>query len=354
MSEIEQLEKLIAVAVLKMSTAGEEELSGIEMSLLGRKGELNRLLAILPTLPAEKRSAFGAAANAAKAKISDEIARRRKELSSEFSSELAKKEKIDVTEPGAEGAVGHKHLVSAAIEDMARIFERIGFHRERYNEADYDHYAFEALNVPDDHPARDDWETFFLDAPNNKKYGRLLLTPHTSNSQVHEMERREPPIRLVAFSKCYRRQADLTHLPMFHQFEGLVIDRGIALTHLKGVLDHFAKNYFGAGRKTRLRPHHFKFTEPSFEVDISCDLCNGTGFVENGMPCRVCKSGWLELGGAGMVHPNVLRAGGIDPKEWSGLAFGWGVERTMMMRSGMRIPDIRMIYDNDLRFLKQF
>jgi phenylalanyl-tRNA synthetase alpha chain len=361
MSETNELEKMIAEAMLKMSTAGEDDLNGFEISLLGRKGELNRLLAILPSLPPEKRASFGAAANAAKIKISDGFARRRRELAAELASELAKREKIDVTEPGATGPVGHKHLVSAAIEEMALIFERIGFRRERYNEADYDYYAFEALNLPKNHPARDDWETFFLEAEDNKRYGRLLLTPHTSNSQIHEMERRKPPIRMVAFGKSYRRQADVTHLTMFHQFEGFVVDRGINLTHLKGVMDHFAKNYFGTERKTRLRPHHFKFTEPSFEVDISCDLCNGTGWVANGAgqtanrtPCRVCKSGWLELGGAGMVHPNVLTAGGINPKEWSGLAFGWGVERTMMMRSGMRIPDIRMIYDNDFRFLKQF
>jgi phenylalanyl-tRNA synthetase alpha chain len=187
------------------------------------------------------------------------------------------------------------------------------------------------------------------------------MTPHTSNAQGHEMERRRPPIRMVSFGKTYRRQSDVTHLTMFHQFEGLVIDRGINLTHLRGTLDHFAKGYFGADRKTRLRPHHFKFTEPSFEVDISCGLCNGTGWLANdtgqmanGTPCRVCKSGWLELGGAGMVHPNVLRSGGIDPRLFSGFAFGWGVERTMMMAAGMRIPDIRLIYNNDLHFLNQF
>jgi phenylalanyl-tRNA synthetase alpha chain len=158
---------------------------------------------------------------------------------------------------------------------------------------------------------------------------------------------------MVSLSKTYRRQSDVTHSAMFHQFEGVVIDKGIALTHLKGVLDYFAKNYFGPDRVTRLRPHHFKFTEPSFEVDISCGLCGGTGRTAAG-PCRVCKSGWLELGGAGMIHPNVLRAGKIDPSKWSGLAFGWGVERTMMMRGGQNIPDIRLMYMNDSRFLTQF
>ncbi len=271
-----------------------------------------------------------------------------------MSSELFDKEWIDVTEPGMAAPAGHKHPTNAAIEEMSLIFERVGFRRARYEEAEFDHYAFEALNMPKDHPARDDWETFFLDAPENKKWGKMVMTPHTSNAQIREMERRRPPIKMVSFGKCYRRQADLTHLAMFHQFEGLVIDKGIALTHLKGVMDHFAKNYFGVDRVTRLRPHHFKFTEPSFEVDISCGLCFGTGQMANGTSCRVCKSGWLELGGAGLVHPNVLRAGGIDPKKWSGLAFGWGVERTMMMRAGARIPDIRLINNNDLKFLNQF
>ena len=162
--------------------------------------------------------------------------------------------------------------------------------------------------MPKDHPARDDWETFFLDAPENKKWGKQVLTPHTSNAQGHEMERRRPPIRMVSFGKTYRRQSDVTHLVMFHQFEGLVIDRGINLTHLRGTLDYFAKGYFGTDRQTRLRPHHFKFTEPSFEVDISCGLCNGTGKI-GGVNCRVCKSGWLELGGAGIGAPECLESG---------------------------------------------
>jgi phenylalanyl-tRNA synthetase alpha chain len=355
MSELkQQLEKLLSDAVLELATADEEGLRVLEIRILGRKGEMNRILAALPSLPAAARAELGSTANRAKTELEGALIRRRQELAVELSAELGVSEWIDTTEPGIAPSAGHKHPTNAAIEEMAMIFERIGFRRARYNEAEFDYYAFSVLNMPEGHPARDDWETFFLDAPDNKKWGRMVLTPHTSNAQGHEMERRRPPIRMVSFGKTYRRQSDVTHLVMFHQFEGLVIDRGINLTHLRGTLDHFAKNYFGVDRQTRLRPHHFKFTEPSFEVDISCGLCHGTGRVANNTPCRVCKSGWLELGGAGMVHPNVLKAGGIDPKVYSGLAFGWGVERTMMMRAGMNIPDIRLIYNNDLRFLRQF
>ena len=349
----QQLEKIIADSVLELATADEEGLRNIEVRLLGRKGEVNRVLSAMNGLDAADRAELGTSVNAAKNELEQAIARRRTALGAELSAELAENDWIDTTEPGTASAAGHKHPTNAAIEEMSALFERIGFRRARYGEAEFDHYAFESLNMPKDHPARDDWETFFLDAPENKKWGKQVLTPHTSNAQGHEMERRRPPIRMVSFGKTYRRQSDVTHLVMFHQFEGLVIDRGINLTHLRGTLDYFAKGYFGTDRQTRLRPHHFKFTEPSFEVDISCGLCNGTGKI-GGVNCRVCKSGWLELGGAGMVHPNVLKAGGIDPRRYSGLAFGWGVERTMMMAAGMRIPDIRLIYNNDLRFLGQF
>jgi phenylalanyl-tRNA synthetase alpha chain len=182
----------------------------------------------------------------------------------------------------------------------------------------------------------------------------MVLTPHTSSSQVREMEKRHLPIRMINIAKCYRRQIDVSHVPMFHQFEGLLIDKHVSVTHLKGVLDYFAKSFFGPDRVTRLRPFHFRFTEPSFEVDISCGICGGTGKLAEGQKCRLCKEGWLELGGAGMVHPNVLKAGKIDPEEWGGFAFGWGVERTMAMKSGVRIDDIRVLYKSDFRFLRQF
>ena len=218
----------------------------------------------------------------------------------------------------------------------------------RYPEVDWDWYAFESLNMPASHPARDDWETFIVDAPEHPKLGKIVLTPHTSNGQVREMERLgHPPIRMVNIAKCYRRQSDVSHTPMFHQFEGLVIDENINITHLKGTIDYFVKQFFGPNRKSRLRPYHFQFTEPSFEVDVTCDICLGKG-------CKLCKEGWLELGGAGMVHPNVLKAGKIDSEKYTGFAFGWGVERTYMMKSGLKIPDLRLLYSNDIRFLNQF
>ncbi|MBI4457432.1 phenylalanine--tRNA ligase subunit alpha, partial [Candidatus Uhrbacteria bacterium] len=287
-------------------------------------------------------------------KIAAAVAARRKELDAAAFADLGSSEWIDVTLPGVRPPEGHLHLTNQAIREVTGIFEKIGFQRVRHPEVDGDWYAFESLNMPPDHPARDEWETFFVDSPAHAKLGRLVLTPHTSSGQVREMEKGRLPLRMIGISKCYRRQIDISHVPMFHQFEGLFIDRDVSVTHLKGVLDYFAREFFGPDRKTRLRPFHFRFTEPSFEVDVSCGICRGTGRLAGGLKCRLCKEGWLELGGAGMVHPNVLKAGKIDPEKWSGFAFGWGVERTAMMKSGLKIDDIRDLYRNDLRFLQQF
>jgi phenylalanyl-tRNA synthetase alpha chain len=207
--------------------------------------------------------------------------------------------------------------------------------------------------MPKGHPARDDFETFFIDFPENQKYGKMVLSPHTSSGQNREMRRTKPPIRMINIAKTYRPNWDTTHTPMFHQFEGLCIDKDINITHLKGTIDYFVKQFFGKERTIRLRPAHFQFTEPSFEIDVSCGICGGKGEIE-GKKCRVCKSGWLELAGAGMVHPNVLRMGEIDPKQYSGWAFGFGPERCMMMREEMKIDDIRILYNGDIRFLEQF
>jgi phenylalanyl-tRNA synthetase alpha chain len=344
-------ERIIAAIAAAASVA---DLDAVETEQLGRKGELAVLLKSLGGLDPEVRKEMGMRANAVKGEITLALAARRRELQADAFAGLAKAERIDVTLPGQRPPEGHLHLTSQAIRDITEIFARLGFYRVRHPEVEWDWYAFEALNMPGDHPARDEWETFFMDAPSHGEKGRMVLTPHTSSGQVREMERREPPIRMVNISKCYRRQMDVSHTPVFHQFEGLLIDRDVNVTHLRGVLDFFARSYFGPERKTRLRPYHFRFTEPSFEVDISCGLCGGTGRLGDGGKCRLCKEGWLELGGAGMVHPNVLRFGGLDPEEWGGFAFGWGVERTMMMRSGIMLGDIRELYRNDLRFLRQF
>jgi phenylalanyl-tRNA synthetase alpha chain len=231
---------------------------------------------------------------------------------------LVKTKKVwfDPTIPGENIETGNLHLITQAIDEISQIFKQIGFVRVRYPEVDWDWYAFESLNFDKLHPARDNWETFWLDSKPNARMGPMLLTPHTSNGQVREMERiKKPPIRMINMAKTYRRQLDASHTQMFHQFEGLVIDKGISLVHLKGTLEYFVKKYFGEQREIRLRPHNFPFTEPSFEIDITCDICDGKG-------CKVCKEGWLELAGAGMVHPNVLRNGNIDPEEYSGFAFG--------------------------------
>ncbi len=335
-----------------------EDIEGLRVKILGRKGELTILLQGLPGLGDDERRSMGVLANQVKDQITHAIEARKRELLADRFSNLAETERIDVTLPGHPPPQGHLHLVTQAIREIAEIFEHMEFTRARYPEVEWDYFAFEALNMPSDHPARDEWETFFVGDEQgtqirHPKLGKMVLTPHTSNGQVREMLRGELPIRMVNISTTYRRQVDVTHTPMFHQIEGLLIDRGVALTHLKGVASAFVKAYFGVDREIRLRPHHFQFTEPSFEVDVSCGLCGGTG-TTRGAVCRMCKSGWVELAGAGMVHPNVLRAGRIDPKKYSGFAFGFGIERALMMKSGLKIPDMRMLYENDLRFLTQF
>ncbi len=343
----------LAVTSALAKVADEQAVTDLEIKYLGRKGELTSILKGLSSVPAEDRPLIGSLANEIKGEIEHAIDMKRRELEGAKLANLAETERVDVTEPGTRPPEGHLHVTTQAIDEMTSIFEKIGFTRTRYPEVDWDWYAFEALNMPKDHPARDEWETFFMDAPESKK-GKMVLTPHTSNGQIHELEKGNLPIRMINIAKCYRRQIDATHLPMFHQIEGLYVDRDVSITHLRGVLDYFAKEFFGPDRVTRLRPFHFRFTEPSFEIDVSCGVCGGTGVNAERQKCRVCKRGWVEIGGAGMVHPNVLKACKVDPKKWSGFAFGWGVERTSMMKSGLQLDDIRTLYKDDLRFLEQF
>lgn len=325
-----------------MEAKSASELEELRISYLGRSGKLTLLTKKLKEIPLSQRKEVGILINSSKEAIERLISEQRNRLTE------SAREWFDPTIPGIKPTIGHLHLVTQAIEEISKTFEQIGFVRVRYPEVEWDYYAFTSLNMPKTHPARDEWETFFIKANEHPKYGQIVLTPHTSSGQVREMKRvKSPPIRMINIAKCYRRQIDASHYPMFHQFEGLVIDKGISIVHLKGTLDYFARNFFGKERKTRLRPFHFQFTEPSFEVDVSCGVCKGVG-------CKLCKSGWLELGGAGMVHPLVLKYGGIDPRVYSGFAFGWGVERTYMMKSGLSIPDIRLLYSSDLRVLKQF
>lgn len=318
------------------------ELEELKIAYLGRNGKLTKLIKKIKDLSVNEKKQAGGLINEVKNTILDALATQKNTLKE------SARDWFDLSIPGKKPKIGHLHLVTQAIQEISNTFEKIGFVRVRYPEVEWDWYAFESLNIPENHPARDDWETFFIDTPPHPKYGLMALTPHTSSGQVREMMRvKKPPIRMLNIAKNYRRQSDISHVPMFHQFEGLVIDEGISVAHLKGTLDYFARNFFGKDRKIRLRPHHFQFTEPSFEIDISCGVCKGRG-------CRLCKEGWLELGGAGMVHPTVLKNGKIDSNKYTGFAFGWGVERTFMMKSGLEIGDIRLLYSTDLKFLKQF
>ena len=354
--ELEQLRDDFLSAIKDLTDS--EKLEELRVEYLGRKGKLAQLMKQLPDLAEEARREAGQLGNDVKTALEAAFLEARHVAGQVQERARREVEWIDITAPGKVPPLGSLHLVSQAIEEISDILHRLGFVRVEAPEVEWDWYAFESLNLPKEHAARDEWETFFIKDPNEDKVmegekGKVVLTPHTSNSQVRVMEKGELPIRMFNINKCYRRQIDVTHTPMFHQFEGLMIDKNVAITELKGVCDFFAKNFFGPDRVTRLRPHHFRFTEPSFELDISCDVCDGTGRLPNGK-CRTCKAGWLELGGAGMVHPNVIKAGGLDPDEYSGFAFGWGIERTMTMKGGLNIGDIRPLYSNDLRFLKQF
>jgi len=327
------------------NVATKADLEIFRVQYLGRKGKLAGAIKKIKDLPQEEKPPVGRLANKIKRDLEEAFSVKQKEIGAPRSEIF-----IDITQPGQELEIGHLHLVTQAIREIEKIFSSLGFIRRRYPEIETDYYAFTALNMPPNHPARDEWETFFVSAKckvQSVKLEKLVLTPHTSSGQVREMENHSLPIRMMNISKCYRRQIDLSHTPMFHQFEGLVIDNGIQFVHLKGVLEYFCREFFGQKRKIRLRPFHFRFTEPSFEVDVTCGLCHGRG-------CRYCKQGWSELGGAGMVHPSVLKAGGLDSKKVTGFAFGWGVERCYLMKEGLLIPDLRMFYQNDLRFLKQF
>lgn len=321
-----------------------EALEKLEVLVLGRKaGELTMVLRQLKDMSDEQKRKVGPLANQIKRDLRKMFADKRAELSGLTAAE----DRADLTLSGRRPPLGHLHLTTQAIFEIEDIFKRIGFTRVRYPEVEWDWYAFEALNMPPDHPARDEWETFFITPPDQPAKRKMILTPHTSSGQVREFEKHQLPVRKISIGKCYRRQSDISHTPMFHQFEGLYLDERVSVTHLKGVLDYFVRNFFGEGRMTRIRPFNFTFTEPSFEVDINCGVCLGKA-------CRFCKEGWLELGGSGMIHPNVLKASKLDPKKVSGFAFGWGVERVMLMKSGINVDDLRLVYKNDLRFLQQF
>ena len=314
-----------------------EVVESLEVRWLGRKSELSSLLRLVKDMPRDDRARAGQLANS----VRRDIVELWQAQARKFEDKL---QPINVTLPGVSPRFGHEHLVSKAIRDISAIFARLGFERVRYPEVETDRYAFDALNMPPDEPARDEWETFFMEheAINGE---RFILTPHGTSGTARSLATKRLPLRSINIQKCYRRQSDISHVPMFHHFDGVYADKGVTIQHLKGVLEYFVKSYFGADRKIRLRPFHFRFTEPSFEVDITGGLCRGKG-------CRVCKEGWVELGGSGMVHPQVMKFAGLNPRQVTALAFGWGVERCLLMRSDL--PDMRILYENDIRFLEQF
>jgi len=317
------------------------DLEQLRVDFLGKKGRLTSSLRVLGSLPADERPVFGARVNRAKAEVDEAIAAREGELRVKERGEALERGAVDVTLPSAGPGLGTIHPVSRTMTEICEILGGMGFEIAEGPEVEDDYHNFEALNIPSDHPARDMHDTFFVEG------GRLLRT-HTSPVQIRTMESRRPPIRIIAPGAVYRHDDDVTHSPMFHQVEGLMVDRGITFAHLKGVLTEFLRRVFGRDLAVRLRPSFFPFTEPSAEIDVACVVCE-----QNSASCRVCKgTGWLEILGAGMVDPAVFAAVGYDSEEVSGFAFGLGVERIAMLK--YKIDDIRLFYGGDLRFLRQF
>ena len=337
----EQLNSILLEAKAQVeNSVSEADIEALRVKYLGKKGELTAILKQMGSLSPEERPKMGALVNEAKQELEGLIASKKNELKSAEQLKKLAEETIDITLPHKELKVGKLHPLNTVLDDMINIFQSLGFDVVDGPEVETDHYNFECLNVPADHPARDMQDTFYL-AEN------LLLRTQTSAAQIRTMETRKPPIRVICPGRVFRAdEVDATHSPVFHQIEGLVVDKGVTMCDLKGVLEQFAHEIYGSDTKVKFRPSFFPFTEPSVEVDVTCSECGGKG-------CRVCKgSGWIEILGAGMVHPNVLRSCGIDPEVYSGFAFGIGLDRLTTTR--YKISDIRLLFENDKRFLDQF
>ncbi|HIQ43727.1 phenylalanine--tRNA ligase subunit alpha [Ectopseudomonas khazarica] len=337
---MENLDALVSQALEAVQQS--EDINALEqlrVQYLGKKGELTALMQTLGKLSAEERPKAGALINTAKSQVQDALNARKSVLEQALLAEKLASERIDVTLPGRGQASGGLHPVTRTLERVEQFFTHIGYSVAEGPEVEDDYHNFEALNIPGHHPARAMHDTFYFNA-------NMLLRTHTSPVQVRTMESQQPPIRIVCPGRVYRCDSDITHSPMFHQVEGLLVDEGISFADLKGTIEEFLRVFFEKPLGVRFRPSFFPFTEPSAEVDMQCVMCSGKG-------CRVCKqTGWLEVMGCGMVHPNVLRMSGIDPEKYSGFAFGMGVERLAMLRYG--VNDLRLFFDNDLRFLAQF
>ena len=339
----EQLAKIRAEALSTMENAqSAAELDGLRVQYLGKKGELTAVLKMMGKLSPEERPAMGQLANEVRAALESAIEEQGKRLEAKALEARLEAEAVDVTIPGKAPKLGHKHPMYLALDELKDIFIGMGFTVLDGPEVELAEYNFDKLNAGEGHPSRDWSDTFYFD-----KDSRVMLRSQTSPMQVRAMETMELPIRIIAPGRVYRKdEVDATHSPMFHQVEGMVIDKNVTMADLKGTLNTVVEQLYGKGTKTRFRPHHFPFTEPSCEMDVQCHKCGGVG-------CPTCKGeGWIEMLGAGMIHPKVLKMSGIDPEVWSGWAFGIGLERTAMRR--FKIADLRLIFENDVRFLEQF
>ena len=337
----EKLEQIKAAAQKAIAEAADEKgIDDIRVRFLGKRGELTAILKQMGGLSPEERPIIGQLANKIRAELEGNIESASKDFKEKADELKLKAETIDITMPAEPANIGKLHPLNTVLNDLIDLFQSMGFDVVDGPEVETDHYNFEALNVPADHPARDMQDTFYI-AEN------LLLRTQTSAAQIRTMETRKPPIKIICPGRVYRAdEVDATHSPVFHQIEGLVVDKGITMCDLKGVLEQFAHEIYGPETEVKFRPSFFPFTEPSVEVDVTCSECRGKG-------CRVCKgSGWIEILGAGMVHPRVLKSCGIDPEEYSGFAFGIGLDRITTTR--YKISDIRLLFENDLRFLSQF
>ena len=339
----EQLAKIRAEALAAFAGAQDSaQLDALRVQYLGKKGELTAVLKMMGKLSPEERPQMGQLANDVRAALERALEERGRELEAAALERRLKEEAVDVTIPGKAVSLGHKHPMSIALDEIKEIFIGMGFDVLDGPEIELASYNFDRLNADEGHPSRDWSDTFYFD-----KDSRVMLRSQTSPMQVRAMETRSLPIRIIAPGRVYRKdEVDATHSPMFHQVEGMVIDKNVTMADLKGTLNTVVEKLYGKGTKTRFRPHHFPFTEPSCEMDVQCHKCGGVG-------CPTCKGeGWIELLGAGMIHPRVLEMSGIDPNEYSGWAFGIGLERTAMRR--FKIADLRLIFENDVRFLEQF
>ena len=345
----EQLEQIKAKALADLAAAADmPALDAVRVRVLGKQGELTAVLKQMGKLSAEERPVMGQMANAVRAKLEDALEKRRAALDAAALESKLEAEAVDVTIPGKPVEMGHQHPMNRVLQEVKEIFIGMGYQIVDGPEIEEAAYNFTKLNIEEGHPSRDRSDTFYFDDDDS-----VLLRTQTSPMQIRVMEQQKPPIRMLAPGRVFRKdEADATHSPMFHQIEGLVVDEGITMGDLKGALETLIKRLYGEDAVVRFRPHHFPFTEPSCEVDMQCFKCHGTGETA-GQVCSTCHGeGWIELLGAGMVHPKVLEGCGIDPKKYSGFAFGIGLERMAMGR--LRINDLRLIFDNDVRFLSQF